>query len=249
MSETTRGPVGALMNRAVDLGTDWHTHTDVTDGTASPWRMVQAAAAAGLHRLHVTDHVGAGSTWVPQYVTEIERVRALSSIEVVCGVEATVLDVKGTVDLPPDLRGVQQVVVSDHQFPTRLGPVTPAEMRRRIQGGEVHAVDAVADLVLATSRAVFVHERVVVGHLFSVLPKAGIDPAVVTPEMLEMLATACRSAGAVVEVNERWRTPGLDVALALCHLGVDLVPSSDAHDASALGAWDHVASVVDAITA
>ena len=141
---------------------------------------------------------------------------------------------------------MQQVVVSDHQFPTRLGPVTPAEMRRRIRVGEVHAVDAVADLVLATSRAVFVHERVVVGHLFSVLPKAGIDPAVVTPEMLDMLATACRSAGAVVEVNERWRTPGVDVALTLCHLGVDLVPSSDAHDVSALGAWDHVASVAEA---
>jgi putative hydrolase len=237
------------MSPALDLGTDWHTHTDTTDGAASPWAMVQAAAAAGLHRLHVTDHVRAGSTWVPGYVTEISRVRALASVDVVCGVEAKILDVKGAVDLPADLRGVEQVVVSDHQFPTRRGPVTPSEMRRRIRAGEVLPGDVLADLVLATSRAVFVHERVVVGHLFSVLPKAGIDPALVTTEMLDMLATACRSAGAVVEVNEKWRTPHLDVVRHLCALGVDVVPSSDAHDVAALGAWDHVASAAELVTA
>ena len=73
---------------------------------------------------NVTDHVRAGSTWVPQYVTEISRVRSLGSLEVVCGVEAKILDVKGTVDLPSDLRGIEQVVVSDHQFPTRGGPAS-----------------------------------------------------------------------------------------------------------------------------
>ncbi len=237
------------MSAMLDLGTDWHTHTDTTDGAASPWAMVQGAAAAGLHRLHVTDHVRAGSTWVPGYVTEISRVRALGSVDVVCGVESKILDVKGAVDLPPDLRGVEQVVVSDHQFPTRLGPVTPGEMHRRIATGEVRAGDALADLVLATSRAVFVHERVVVGHLFSVLPKAGIDPSLVTTDMLDLLATACRSAGAVVEVNEKWRTPNLDIVRTLCALGVEVVPSSDAHGVAALGAWDHVASAAAMIRA
>ena len=235
------------MSLPLDLRTDWHTHTDTTDGAASPWQMVQAAFAAGLDRLHVTDHVRAGSTWVPEYVTEIARVRGLGSVDVVCGVEAKLLDVKGAVDLPPDLRGVEQVVVSDHHFPTRSGPVTPQEMRRRIEAGELLASDAVADLVLATSRAVFVHERVVVGHLFSVLPKAGIDPTLVTPDMLDMLATACRAAGAVIEVNERWRTPSLDVVRTMCGLGVDFVPSSDAHDTAALGAWDHVAAAAATI--
>lgn len=237
------------MSRPLDLRTDWHTHTDTTDGAASPWQMVQAAFAAGLDRLHVTDHVRAGSTWVPEYVAEIARVRGLGAVEVVCGVEAKILDVKGTVDLPPDLRGVEQVVVSDHQFPTRSGPVAPSEMRRRIEAGEVLAVDALADLVLATSRAVFVHERVVVGHLFSVLPKAGIDSSLVTPDLLDMLATACRSAGAVIEVNEKWQTPGPDVVRTMCGLGVDFVPSSDAHDVAALGAWEYVASAAEMISA
>ena len=235
------------MSRPLDLGTDWHTHTTTTDGAGTPTEMVQAAAAAGLHRLHVTDHVRAASTWVPDYVAEISRVRAVAPLDVVCGVEAKILDLTGAVDLPPDLGGVEQVVVSDHQFPTGSGPVTPSEIRRRIEAGELLATDALADLVLATSRAVFVHERVVVGHLFSVLPKAGIDPALVTDDLLHELAAACRASGAVVEVNEKWRTPSLDVVRALCVLGVELVPSSDAHDVGALGAWDHVAAAAETI--
>lgn len=232
---------------SLDLGTDWHTHTTTTDGAGTPTEMVEAAAAVGLHRLHVTDHVRAGSTWVPEYVAEISRLRAQAPLDVVCGVEAKILDVTGAVDLPRDLRGVEQVVVSDHQFPTRSGPVTPSEVNRRIEAGELVASEALAELVLATSRAVFVHERVVVGHLFSVLPKAGIDSALVTHELLEELAAACRSAGAVVEVNEKWRTPSLDVVQALHGLGVELVPSSDAHEVGALGAWNHVAAAAATI--
>jgi len=237
------------MSLPLDLTTDWHTHTSVTDGTASPEEMVRAADAAGLRRIHLTDHVRADSTWLPSYVAKIDRIRRSSPVEVVCGVEAKILDVRGRVDLPADRRGIEQVVVADHQFPTRSGPVSPGEMRRRIEAGEMRADDVVADLVLATARAVFVHERVVVGHLFSVLPKAGIDLSVVTEEMLATLASAVRAAGAVIEVNEKWRTPSLPMVLALCGLGVDLVPSSDAHGLQALGAWDYVAGSAHAIAA
>ncbi|MGB5952084.1 MAG: PHP domain-containing protein [Ornithinimicrobium sp.] len=237
------------MTLPLDLGTDWHTHTSITDGTASPEEMVRAAGAAGLRRIHVTDHVRAHTTWLPGYITEIDRIRKSSPIEVVCGVEAKILDARGRVDIPSDRHGIEQVVVADHQFPTRSGPVTPTEMRRRIEAGEVLAADAVAELILATVRAVFVHERVVLGHLFSVLPKAGIDLSVVTDEMLATLASAVRAAGAVIEVNEKWRTPSLPMVQALCGLGVDLVPSSDAHGPHAVGAWDHVAAAARAIEA
>ena len=101
--------------------------------------------------------------------------------------------------------------------------------------------DAVGDLVLATTRAVFAHEHVVVGHLFSALPMAGIDIRVVTDEMLATLAAAVRASGAVIEVNERWRTPGIDHIKRLCSLGVELVPSSDAHSADTVATWDYVA--------
>lgn len=229
------------MSKPLDLTTDWHTHSSTSDGTSTIAEMVDAAEARGVTRLQLTDHVGAATTWLPEYVAEIQALRGRTGVELVTGVEAKILDVRGTVDLPDDLRGVDVVIVSDHQFPTRSGPVPPVEMRRWIASGDVRESDAVGDLVLATTRAVFAHERVVVGHLFSALPEAGIDISVVSDEMLATLAAAVRASGAVIEVNERWRTPGIDHIKRLCSFGVELVPSSDAHSADTVAAWDYVA--------
>ncbi|MFV0451886.1 MAG: PHP domain-containing protein [Propioniciclava sp.] len=235
------------MSQPLDLSTDWHTHSTTSDGTATIAEMVEAAAARGVTRLHLTDHVRSSTTWLPDYVTAIASHRGRTDVELIAGVETKILDVSGSVDLPEDLGGVDIVTVSDHQFPTRRGPVTPAEMARRIAAGEAHVADVVGDLVLATTRAVFCHERVVVGHVFSVLPKAGIPLSEVTAEMLRNLAAAVRAAGAVIEVNERWRTPTFEQIRTLCSLGVELVPSSDAHTAAAVAAWDYVAEAAHEI--
>ncbi|MGB3762345.1 MAG: PHP domain-containing protein, partial [Ornithinimicrobium sp.] len=71
------------MSLPLDLDTDWHTHTNLTDGTASPEEMVGAASARGLRRIHLTDHVRADTTWLPGYVAKIDRIRKSSPIEVV----------------------------------------------------------------------------------------------------------------------------------------------------------------------
>lgn len=237
------------MSQPLNLTTDWHTHSSMSDGTASVSAMIMAAQQRGVSLLQLTDHVRFSTAWLPEYVATIERTRRKTAVKVVAGVEAKILDVQGTIDVPPDLTGIDVVVVSDHQFPTRTGPVTPEEMRQRISSGHTHVSDAVGDLVLATARAVFAHERVVVGHVFSALPKAGIELSEVTDEMLSTLAAAVRSAGAVIEVNERWRTPSLEHIKRLCSLGVELVPSSDAHSTAAVAAWDYVAEAARVIVA
>lgn len=235
------------MSKPLDLLTDWHTHTSQTDGKASASAMVGAAQQAGVTELHITDHVRESTTWLPEYVAELRALRQSGPIDIVIGIEAKMLDVRGKIDVPTDLTGIEQVIISDHQFPTRNGPVTPDEMERRIIAGEVMASDAVADLVLATSRAVFGYDNVIVGHLFSVLPKAGISFDEVTSDMLDTLAASVREAGAMIEVNEKWATPSLEFVEALCARGVDLVPSSDAHEPGSIAAWDHVAAAAEAI--
>lgn len=224
------------------LEQDLHTHSSTSDGRAPIVSMLRAAERAGLRRIALTDHVRESTAWVPDYVREVSLRAAGRDLEVVCGVEAKILDTRGRLDLPAGLSGVAQVVAADHQFPTRQGPMTPQEMSLLLASRRVRAEDVVADLVDATARAVYRHERVVVGHLFSVLPKAGLDESWVTIEHLERLAAACRDAGAAVEVNEKWRTPSLRVVDVLRSLGVEVVASSDAHDPTAVGAWDHVAA-------
>jgi len=235
------------MTTRLDLRQDFHTHSTTSDGAASIADMLDAAERAGLRQISITDHVRASTDWVADYVREVDTQRSGREITVVCGVEAKILDTRGSVDVPADLRGVEQLVIADHQFPTRKGPVTPSEIARSLGAGRLRASDALEDLILATSRAVFRHERVVVGHLFSVLPKAGLDVEQVSHEMLESLASACRASGAVIEVNEKWRTPSVAVIRTLSSLGVEFVASSDAHHPSAIGSWDHVAQVADTV--
>jgi putative hydrolase len=235
------------MTARIDLAADLHTHTTTSDGIAGVAEMLTRAEQVGLRVVAITDHVRADTTWVPEYVREVAAASSGSGVDVVCGVEAKLLDTRGRLDLPGNLRGIAQVTAADHQFPTARGPLHPVAVRRMVGTGLVPAEDAVADLVRATARAVFAHDRVVVGHLFSVLPKAGLDPALVTAEMLDELASACRAAGAAVEVNEKWRTPSPDVVRRLADLGVEIVAASDAHTTAALGAWDYVSGVAQAV--
>ena len=235
----------------LDTTTDWHTHTSRTDGADPLEAMVRAAADAGLERLVVTDHVRADTSWVPEYVADVARVREGSPVDLVCGVEAKILDVAGRVDVPGDLRGVDVLVVSDHQVPGCTGPMTPSRAAELVAARRIMPQDVVDSLVLATCAAVGVAaeraEQVVVGHLFSVLPKAGVGLELVRDDHLRRLAGACRRDGAAVEVNEKWRTPTVEISRRLAELGVRLVASSDAHSASAVGAWRHVTAAAGAL--
>jgi putative hydrolase len=74
-------------------------------------------------------------------------------------------------------------------------------------------------------------------HLFSVLPKAGLSEADVPDDAVRELACACRSTGAWVELNEKWRCPSPRVARLLHVEGVALCGGSDAHAPGAVGRW------------
>ena len=108
---------------------DWHTHSDLTDGTASPQTMADAAAPAGLTRWALSDHVRASSTVAARRCPQVRGLR-VDGLQVLCGVEAKILDVSGRLDLPTDLPHLDHVLVADHQFPGLDGPEYPDRVRR-----------------------------------------------------------------------------------------------------------------------
>lgn len=227
----------------IDTGADWHTHSDLTDGTASPEAMADAALAAGLASWALTDHVRRDSTWVPQYV---QRVRALhrDGLAILCGVEAKILDSVGALDIPADLAGLDHLLIADHQYPSADGPVSPRAMQERLAAGQVTPAGAIDELIVATGRALQRSPfRPIAAHLFSLLPKMGLSEDLVTGEHLESLAAICRSTGAAVEVNEKWQCPSPRVLRALLGAGVPLTASSDAHAVADVGRFDYVEAV------
>jgi putative hydrolase len=219
---------------------DYHIHTTFSDGADSVGVMVDRAVAIGLHEVGISDHVRASTPWLPQYVEAVAAARRSAPIPVWCGVEAKLLDTEGALDLPEDLTGVEYIAIADHQVPTPDGPVHPDEIRRQLAGGLMCGRQVVEMLVEATAAAVASSPvRPLIAHLFSVLPKVGLDERSVSAGLVRHLGAGLAEAGARVELNEKWQCPSRRVASLLAESGVVLVAGSDSHRADDLGRYSH----------
>lgn len=224
--------------------TDWHTHSDRTDGASSAAAMADAAVVAGLRVWGLSDHVRASTTWLPDYVAATRSLRR-DGLDIRCGVEAKLLDTSGALDLPAALPQLDYVLIADHQFPGRDGPGHPSTVRAAIEDGSMRAEDVVSDLIAATvgglGRSPF---RPIVAHLFSLLPKLGLSEADVTSQHLAALATGCRDSDGSVEINEKWRCPSARTLAHLAAAGVPITAGSDAHRAEDVGAHAYLDTVL-----
>lgn len=222
---------------------DWHTHSDLTDGADSPAAMADAAARADLAGWGLSDHVRADSTWVDGYVTTVRALRR-GDLQIFCGVEAKLLDRAGHLDIPPRLPHLDHLLVADHQFPGDDGPVSPATVRSWLDAGRLSVADVVDTVVDATCAGLGRSPApAIVAHLFSLLPKLGLDERDVTDEHRSALAAACVATDSAVEVNEKWVCPSAETVRRLREAGVRIVRGSDAHRAGDVGRhahWDDV---------
>lgn len=227
----------------IDDRADWHTHSDVTDGADPLSAMVDAGRAAGLHTLGLSDHVRADTTWLPDYVA---TVRGLDhgGMSLRCGVEAKMLDSSGTLDAPPGLETLDYLLIADHQYPGPQGPVHPRVVSEQVASGALSPETVISTVISATAKAVAVSPvPAIVAHLFSLLPKCGVDESLVHEDMLEGLITVARVAEARVEVNEKWRCPSRRVVDHLSRHGVEITAGSDAHRAVDVGRWSYLREV------
>jgi putative hydrolase len=221
-----------------------------SDGVSTVTENVRVARERGLRRLCLVDHVRRDTAWVPDFVSAVRPLRELPGIEILAGVETKILDRAGHLDLPGGvgtLAGIDLVLIADHQFPGRGGPVDPRQMRAALERGEVSAAEAIACLVAATASAVGMVERPLLAHLFSVLPKIGLTESDVPDHALRLLADSARAAGAMVEVNEKWSCPSARTLRAFAGAGVPLVASTDSHDCQDIGVYDTVARTLGAL--
>ena len=224
----------------IDEGADWHTHSTTSDGADSLSDMVTAGASAGLHTIGLSDHVRAGTTWLPEYV---ETVRSLptEAIRVRCGIEVKMLDSRGRLDLPPTLPRLDYLLVADHQFPGDDGPTHPGAVAAAVASGAITPQGAIEQIVVATCAALRAAPYpAIVAHLFSLLPKCGLDEADVSQELLDELASAALETDSAVEINEKWRCPSKRSVAHLAARGVRLTAGSDAHRTSEVGRWSYL---------
>ncbi len=203
----------------------------------------------GLRTLCLADHVRHDSAWVPDFVSAVDALRPVPGLEVLAGVEVKILDRTGRLDLPECIGGTDVVLIADHQFPGDLGPVHPRAMRNAIASGLVTAGEVIDCLIDATAGALMtatqLDQRPQLAHLFSVVPKMGLDEEAVSDRAIGQLARQARATGARLEVNEKWACPSARAVRAFAEAGVDLVASTDSHDCRDIGAYSWVRRIAD----
>lgn len=234
----------------VALDEDFHVHSAFSDDAVSTVAdNVRAARERGLGRLCVADHVRRDTAWVPELVAAVAACRGQPGPQVLAGVEAKILDASGRLDLPPALDGIDLVLIADHQFPADDGPAHPDRVGAAIGAGQLTAAEAVERLCDATANALAAAGRgCVLAHLFSLLPKIGLDEAMVPAPLLGRLAERVARAGAMVEVNEKWACPSPRTVAVMLRAGVPVVAGSDSHHCRDVGVYRSVRQTKELLT-
>ncbi len=223
---------------------DHHVHSTFSDDAVSTLEEnVAAAADAGLSVLRLVDHVRRDTTWVPEYLAAIARLRAPEGLQVLTGVEAKILDASGALDIPALPAGIDRILIADHQFPGIDGTLGPTEVRERIAAGWAPE-DVLDQFVTAVISAMRRHPGNQLAHCFSLLPKIGLSETGLGAERLAAWAQAAAETDTHVEINEKWGCPGPDAIAALRRAGATLVASTDSHVAIEVGRYDRVAALL-----
>ena len=111
-----------------EMTADYHTHTFYSDGVGSIEQNVEVARARGLKAIGITDHGfyhvahGIKRKHVAEMRAEIERLKAkYSDIEILLGVEANLINLKGELDLrESDLALFDYIIFGVHKFACSL---------------------------------------------------------------------------------------------------------------------------------
>ena len=224
---------------------DHHVHSTFSDdAVATLEENVAAAERWGLETLRLVDHVRRDTTWVPEYLDAVRALRVPEGLTVLTGVEAKILDVAGTLDIPDLPSGIDRILIADHQFPGDDGPLGPTAVRERIAAGWASS-DVLDQLVSALVAAMNRHPGNQLAHCFSILPKIGLSEDDLGAERIDAWARAAVATDTHVEVNEKWGCPGRPLLDALRDAGAVIVASTDSHEAADVGRYERVAALLN----
>lgn len=238
-----------MLKVGIRLNEDMHVHSQFSDGKHTIERNAEIAVQRGVARLGCVDHVRRSTDWLPDFVRTVANRRSRGDIDLVCGVEAKILNASGTLDLPDDLSGIDKVYAADHQFPLPGGCQPPQNIREVMARGEQTAEELIFGLVETTRRVLERYPNVVLAHLFSVLPKVGLCEAQIPHEWLDSLARSARETNSIVEIDERWACPSARTLRHFMRHGVELVASSDSHRCETIAEYSYVLQVSEALRA
>ncbi len=206
---------------------DLHVHSTYSDGADTPEALVEAAVEIGLEHICIVDHVTACVPWVGEFTTHIRRLadKYRAAIEVLCGIEARVIDLDGTLDALDEFYDqVDLVFGAMHDIPTDEGPASARNdnlPKRRLL---VYWYEAFSRLI----ENPHVH---VVAHPTAILQAYGLT---LSRTHKIQIARAARRHDKAFERNARYGVPDKEFVDILTRHGVTLVRGTDSHSVEQL---------------
>jgi putative hydrolase len=226
------------------LTQDMHVYSTFSDGTNTIEENVAEAERIGLTELACVEHVRGDTKWVPAYVAAISEIRKRTPIVLRCAVEAKILDIYGCLDLPAELDGIDAVYAASHQAPSPDGPMNPRSTRERIEAGELDPQVVLRWVVRGTTAVLRRHKHLVIAHLFSVLPRLGLEERDVPSDLVDSLAMAAAESDARIVVDEHRRCPAARTLRPFLRHGVPLLVGSGSQYRETVGHYDYCAGVL-----
>lgn len=218
---------------------DMHVHSTFSDGNNTIEENIEEAESLGLEQLTCVDHVRVDTDYLPDYVAAIERLRPTTGVELICGIEAKLLNTAGDLDLPPELpAGIDRIYAADHQVPMIDGPHHPRDVKAGLEDGSITSETVIGSIIEATAGACEKYDDVVIAHMFSILPKVGLEEAAVPEEALAGLAETAARTGSMIEISERWSCPDARTLRPFVEAGVPVLMSTDSHKREHIGRYE-----------
>lgn len=224
-------------SRDFHLFADYHTHTRYSHGTGTVLENVLAASAAGLREVAITDHGPANLFGVGvRNLSAFARIRAdveaacalLPDMRILVGVEANVIDTRGTLDVPDEVLSELDIVL------VGLHPMVHTRGWRA--AGELVGLNLLAKAGTGLARRA---RHLNTAALVAAVEKHDVDiithPGLHLPVDTRELARACAARQTALEINAGHGniTPGFVRVAA--REGAFFCINSDAHRPTDVG--------------
>ena len=201
----------------LDILEDYHVHSNYNDHSALDLTVKNAldrAAEIGLKTLAFTEHVRRSSSWVPQYIQEIQSLRESSKINVIIGFEAKILP-DGSIDCLEEYSRTHLTIASFH-----------------------NAYSDKKKWMNALIKAIENPHVNIIGHL---APEPSFE---LDGREIDFIASRTALHEKIVEINAKYHRPPKDWILAFRNKGVRFHLGSDAHSVSEIGRFEKVSDLI-----
>jgi putative hydrolase len=224
---------------------DYHTHTIFSHGKGTIEENVSAARKKRLETIGIADH-GPGHLFIGihgvdafrRIKSEIERLRhKYKDIEILFGVEANIVDVDGTIDVPQSImRELDILLVGYHKM------VKPRSVEAAVLGVKNFLAgwrkDSDEDLRRRNTAAILAAVR---RYPIDAITHPGLQIDIDTVE----LARVCKEYGTFLEINSSYADELEEYIKTALPTGVKMVINSDAHTPDRVGDFEKAYKLVE----